>query len=56
MKGFKPGIVQHTVNWPFKSDVYAGSFVYTMEPNLVHIGMVVGLDYENPYLNPYEEF
>ena len=30
--------------------------MYTMEPNLVHIGLVVGLDYENPYLNPYEEF
>lgn len=38
------------------SDVYAGSFLYHMAPNLVHIGMVVGLDYKNPYLNPYEEF
>ena len=46
----------HTVNWPVTSDVYAGSFMYHMEPNLIHLGMVVGLDYKNPYLNPYEEF
>jgi electron-transferring-flavoprotein dehydrogenase len=48
--------VQHTVNWPVSSDVYAGSFLYHMAPNLIHIGYVVGLDYKNPYLNPYEEF
>lgn len=53
---FKPGHVQHTVNWPVTSDVYAGSFMYHMEPNLIHLGYVVGLDYKNPYLNPYEEF
>lgn len=49
-------MVQHSVNWPAPSDVYAGSFLYHMEPNLVHFGYVVGLDYKNPYLNPYEEF
>ena len=30
--------------------------MYHMKPNLVHLGLVVGLDYKNPYLNPYEEF
>ena len=55
-KNFQPGHVMHTVNWPVTSDVYAGSFMYHMEPNLVHLGYVVGLDYKNPYLNPYEEF
>ena len=55
-KHFQPGHVMHTVNWPVSSDVYAGSFMYHMEPNLVHLGYVVGLDYKNPYLNPYEEF
>lgn len=35
---------------------YAGSFLYHMKPNLIHIGMVVGLNYRNPYINPYEEF
>ena len=53
---FKAGHVQHTVNWPVTSDVYAGSFMYHMAPNLIHLGYVVGLDYRNPYLNPYEEF
>lgn len=48
--------MQHTVGWPLSSDVYAGSFLYHMKPNLVHLGLVVGLDYKNPYLNPYEEF
>ena len=53
---FKSGTVQHSIGWPLTKDVYGGSFLYHMEPDLVHIGMVVGLDYKNPYLNPYEEF
>jgi electron-transferring-flavoprotein dehydrogenase len=53
---FKAGLVQHTVNWPLPSNVYGGSFMYHMEPNLIHIGFVVGLDYQNPYINPFEEF
>jgi electron-transferring-flavoprotein dehydrogenase len=51
-----PGLVEHTVGWPLESNVYAGSFMYHMGPNLIHLGLVVGLDYKNPYLNPYEEF
>ena len=35
---------------------YGGSFLYHMDPNLVAVGFVVGLDYENPYMNPYKEF
>ena len=53
---FKEGRVQHSVGWPLTKDVYAGSFLYHMKPNLIHLGLVVGLDYKNPYLNPYEEF
>ena len=53
---FKPGYVQHTVGWPLSEDVYGGSFLYYMKPNIVHVGLVVGLNYQNPYLNPYEEF
>jgi electron-transferring-flavoprotein dehydrogenase len=53
---FEEGLVQHTVNWPLPSDVYGGSFMYHKGPNRIHLGFVVGLDYENPYLNPYEEF
>jgi electron-transferring-flavoprotein dehydrogenase len=52
----KPGLIQHTVGWPLPSDVYGGSFLYHMEPDTVLVGLVVGLDYKNPYLNPYKEF
>jgi electron-transferring-flavoprotein dehydrogenase len=52
---FKSGLVIHTTNWPLASDVYGGGFVYHMQPNLVHVGLVVGLDYANPYLSPYKE-
>jgi electron-transferring-flavoprotein dehydrogenase len=46
----------HTIGWPLKSDTYGGSFIYHMDKNLVAIGFVVGLDYSNPYLSPFEEF
>jgi electron-transferring-flavoprotein dehydrogenase len=36
--------------------VYGGTFTYHLKPNLIYIGLVVGLDYKNPYFNPYEEF
>jgi len=56
----KPGYIQHTVGWPLQTSVFdkvaGGSFLYHAEPNLVYIGMVVGLDYQNPYLSPYKEF
>ena len=35
---------------------FGGTFLYHMDPDLIQIGMVVGLDYENPYINPYQEF
>jgi len=52
----KPGTVIHTIGWPLDGRTYGGSFVYHLEGNQVAIGFVVGLDYENPYLNPYLEF
>jgi electron-transferring-flavoprotein dehydrogenase len=56
----KPGLVQHTLGWPlqtgFSDKIFGGSFLYHQAPNLVLVGMVVGLDYANPYLNPYQEF
>lgn len=52
----RPGHIQHSVGWPLPQDVYGGSFLYHMEPDLVLVGFVVGLDYKNPYLNPYLEF
>lgn len=50
------GKVIHTVGWPLDTKTYGGSFVYHWGDNLLSIGLVVGLDYRNPYLNPYEEF
>jgi electron-transferring-flavoprotein dehydrogenase len=52
----REGLVVHTTGWPLKSDTYGGSFLYHLENNQVVVGFVVGLDYENPYLSPYEEF
>lgn len=50
------GLVTHTVGWPLDPKTYGGSWMYHMENNQLSIGYVVGLDYENPYLSPYEEF
>jgi electron-transferring-flavoprotein dehydrogenase len=52
----RPGLVQHTFGWPLDPKTYGGSFLYHMNGNKVLIGFVVGLDYENPYLSPYQEF
>lgn len=51
-----PGFVLHTAGWPLDNDTYGGSFSYHLENNQLAIGFVVGLDYQNPYLSPYEEF
>ncbi len=50
------GLALHTAGWPLDTQTYGGSFIYHLEDNQVAIGMVVGLDYNNPYLSPYEEF
>ena len=50
------GLVVHSAGWPLDTDTYGGSFLYHMEDNLVSVGFVLGLDYANPYLSPYEEF
>jgi len=52
----KQGKITHTVGWPMDTQTYGGSFIYHLENNQLAVGFVVGLDYENPYLNPYEEF
>jgi electron-transferring-flavoprotein dehydrogenase len=52
----RPGLVIHTTGWPLDSRTYGGSFLYHLEGNQVAVGFVVGLDYENPYLSPYDEF
>lgn len=52
----KPGHVVHTIGWPLDWETYGGSFLYHLENNQVAVGYVVGLDYKNPYLSPFEEF
>ncbi len=51
----RAGRVTHTIGWPLDRATYGGSFVYHLEDNQVAVGFVVGLDYENPYLDPFEE-
>jgi electron-transferring-flavoprotein dehydrogenase len=51
----KPGLVVHTAGWPMDSKTYGGGFLYHLEDNKVTLGLVVGLDYTNPYLSPFEE-
>ena len=46
----------HTIAWPMGRDTYGGSFLYQLEDNQVAVGFVIGLDYGNPHLNPFEEF
>ncbi|MBC5766490.1 electron transfer flavoprotein-ubiquinone oxidoreductase [Ramlibacter albus] len=54
-KRHEPGLVLHTAGWPLPDDTYGGAFMYHMENNQVALGYVVGLDYKNPYLSPFEE-
>jgi electron-transferring-flavoprotein dehydrogenase len=51
----KPGLIVHSTGWPLDSETYGGSFLYHLEDNLVSYGFVIGLDYKNPYLSPYDE-
>ena len=51
-----PGEVVHSVGWPLDQETYGGSFLYHLDKNLVSVGFVIGLDYKNPYLSPYDEF
>ena len=52
----KAGLALHSAGWPLDENTYGGSFMYHMEDNKVVVGFVVGLDYTNPYLSPFEEF
>jgi electron-transferring-flavoprotein dehydrogenase len=52
----RPGLVQHSFGWPLDNRTGGGSFLYHYDDNLVSVGFVVHLNYENPYLSPFEEF
>jgi electron-transferring-flavoprotein dehydrogenase len=51
----QPGLVVHTIGWPLDWRTYGGSFLYHLENHQVAVGFVIGLDYRNPFLNPFEE-
>ncbi|CAI3936506.1 electron transfer flavoprotein-ubiquinone oxidoreductase [Commensalibacter communis] len=51
----KPGYIQHSFGWPLDNHTYGGSWLYHFGDNLVSFGFVVGLDYSNPWLSPFEE-
>jgi electron-transferring-flavoprotein dehydrogenase len=51
----KPGLIEHALGWPLDSSTYGGSFLYHFGANLVAYGFVVGLDYTNPWLSPFDE-
>ena len=51
----KPGLVVHTAGWPMDNATYGGGFLYHLDGNQVALGFVTGLDYQNPWLSPFEE-
>jgi electron-transferring-flavoprotein dehydrogenase len=52
----KKGLISHSVGWPMDKATYGGSFLYHFDENLVSVGFVIGLDYTNPHLSPFDEF
>lgn len=49
------GLVWHTFGWPMDRETWGGSFIYHFEDNKAYVGFVIGLDYKNPYLSPFDE-
>src|SRR5277367_1655173 len=52
----QPGLIEHTFGWPLDTSTYGGSFIYHLNNDRVYVGFVVGLDYEDPRLKPFEAF
>jgi electron-transferring-flavoprotein dehydrogenase len=53
---FPAGTVIHTLGWPLDMETFGGGFIYGMKDRVVDIGLVVGLDYKNPTIDPHHEF
>jgi electron-transferring-flavoprotein dehydrogenase len=51
----KPGLVVHTAGWPMRDQTFGGGFLYHLDDNTVTLGFVIGLDYSNPFMSPFEE-
>lgn len=54
-ENFQKGLVAHSMGFPLLSE-YGGGFMYHFEEDKVSVGLVIGLDYLNPYVSPYQEF
>jgi len=52
----QPGLIQHSVGWPLDPGTYGGSFIYHLDHDRVYVGFVIGLDYRDPGLTPFEAF
>ena len=52
----KKGLIQHSFGWPLNNRTGGGSFLYHYDDNLVAVGFVVHLNYDDPYLSPFDEF
>jgi len=52
----EPGLIQHSLGWPLDAGTYGGSFIYHLDQNRVYVGFVVGLDYRDARLQPFEAF
>jgi len=50
------GLVMHTAGWPMDDQTWGGSFIYHLDDNQAYVGFVIGLDYKNPHLSPFDEF
>ncbi|EHA54097.1 hypothetical protein MCOR27_008538 [Pyricularia oryzae] len=53
---FRKGEITHSLGYPLPKDVYGGAWMYHFGDNLVSLGLVVALDYPNPWMSPYQEF
>jgi len=52
----RPGLVQHMMGWPLRSNTYGGGFAYHLDETRVYVGLIVGLDYHDPRFEPFEAF
>jgi electron-transferring-flavoprotein dehydrogenase len=52
----RKGLVQHSLGWPLNNQTGGGSFLYHYDDNKVSVGFVVHLNYDDPYLSPFDEF
>ena len=52
----RPGRIEHALGWPADPHTYAGSFLYHLDNDRVYVGYIVGLDYQDPRLQPFEAF